>query len=324
LACGAFVLTGASEHDLIVHDIMEISYVPRGANRKEYLLVKGMKEDLFKSILETEDPELDKFLKENKIEGEAGEALVVVGKFLKSFKDKLPESTLSLMSKACGYPEPQPKKTDKAGQGGDGSGGQGDNGDPDEGAGDGCGGDGTGDGSGDGTYGYPSKKTLKMIEKMDPAAQELFKGLIQENVARKAEAQEATKLAKELKVTALKKEYMTKAEGLTHIPGISIAKMADDMMVMGEAHPEQFEELYKALIAADRIIEKSAAWESMGTAHEGHGGSTYQKILTMAKGLVQKSAEPMELEEAIDKVLEIHPEMYEQYEAEREAAAGAV
>ena len=94
---------------------MEISYVPRGANRKEYLLVKEMKDDLIKSILETEDPELDKFLKENKIEGEAGEALVVVGKFLKSFKDKLPENTLSLMSKACGYPEPQPKKTDKAG-----------------------------------------------------------------------------------------------------------------------------------------------------------------------------------------------------------------
>ena len=44
----------------------------------------------------------------------------------------------------------------------------------------------------------------------------------------------------------------------------------------------------------------------------------------MAKGLVQKSAEPMELEEAIDKVLEIHPDLYEQYEAEREAAAGAV
>ena len=299
---------------------MEISYVPRGANRKEYLLVKGMKDDLFKSILETEDPELDKFLKENKIEGEAGEALVVVGKFLKSFKDKLPENSLSLMSKACGYPEPQPKKTDKAGQGGDGSGGQGDNGDPDEGAGDGCGGDGT---NGDG-YGYPSQKALKMIEKAGPELKELFDGLIQENKATKEEAREATKLAKDLKVTALKKEYMTKAEALNHIPGISIAKMADDMMVMGEAHHEQFEELYKALIAADRIIEKSAAWESMGTAHEGHGGSTYQKILTLAKGLVQKSAEPMELEEAIDKVLDLHPEMYEQYEAERETAAGAV
>ena len=198
----------------------------------------------------------------------------------------------------------------------------GQDGDPDEGAGDGCG-DGTGDGSGEG-YGYPSKKTLKMIEKMDPAAQELFEGLIEENKATKEEAREATKLAKELKTTALKKEYMTKAEALTHIPGISVQKMADDMMVMGEANPVQFNELYKALVAADKIIEKSAAWESMGTAHEGHGGSTYQKILEMAKGIVQKSAEAMELEEAIDKVLEIHPEMYEQYEAEREAAAGAV
>lgn len=319
---GAFVLTEADAHDLIVHDIMEISYVPRGANRKEYLLVKGMKEDTVKSILETDDPELTKFLKENKIDGEAGEALAVVGRFLKSYKDKLPENTLSLMSKACGYPEPaqSKKKTDKAGGAG-GQGGDPNATDPDEGAGDGCG-DGTEDGSGDGTYGYPSQKTLKMIEKMDPAARELFKELIEENKATKNEAREATNLAKELKVAALKKEYMTKAEGLTHIPGISIQKMADDMLVMGEAHPEQFNELYKALIAADRIIEKSAAWESMGTAHDGHGGSTYQKILEMAKGIVQKSAEPMELEEAIDKVLDIHPEMYEQYEAERVAAEG--
>ena len=99
---------------------MEISYVPRGANRKEYLLVKGMKDDTFKSILETEDPELDKFLKENKIEGEAGEVLVVVGKVLKAYKDKLPGESFSLMAKACGYPEPQYKKTDKGGKGGDG------------------------------------------------------------------------------------------------------------------------------------------------------------------------------------------------------------
>jgi hypothetical protein len=138
------------------------------------------------------------------------------------------------------------------------------------------------------------------------------------------EGRESKKEIKELKVKALKKEYMTKAEGLSHIPSISIAKMADDMMVMGEAHPEQFNELYKALVAADRIIEKSAAWESMGTAHEGHGGNTYSKIVEMAKGLIHKSAEPMELEEAIDKVLDIHPELYEQYEAEREAAAGAI
>ena len=83
---------------------------------------------------------------------------------------------------------------------------------------------------------------------------------------------------------------MTKAEGLTHIPGISIQKMADDMLVMGEANPEQFTELYKALVAADKLLEKSAAWEAMGTGHEGTVGSTYQKILEMAKGIVQKSA----------------------------------
>ena len=315
---GAFVLTEGDAHDLIVHDIMEISYVPRGANKKEYLLVKEMKKDAFVSLLETEDLELDKFLKEAKIDGEAGEALAVVGKFLKSFKDKLPENTLSLMSKACGYPEPaKPKKEDKSG----GSGGQGGDPnatDPDEGAGDGCG-DGT---NGDG-YGYPSQKTLKMIEKAGPELKELFEGLIQENKSTKAEAKEANQRAKGLELKALKKEYMIKAEGLTHIPGISIKKMADDMLVMGEAHPEQFAELYKALLTADKLLEKSAAWEGMGRGHSGLTGSTYEKIQTMAKALIQKG-EDMTLEAAIEKVLDIHPDLYEEYEAERKAAVGEV
>ena len=319
---GAFVLTEADAHDLIVHDIMEISYVPRGANRKEYLLVKGMKEDTVKSILETDDPELGKFLKENKIEGEAGEALAVVGRFLKSYKDKLPENTLSLMSKACGYPEPaQPKKTDKAGGAG-GQGGDPNATDPDEGADNGCG-DGTG-GAGDQGYGYPSQKTLKMIEKASPELKALFDGLIQENKATKTEAKEANQRAKGLELKALKKEYMTKAQGLTHIPGISIQKMADDMLVMGEAHPEQFAELYKALLTADKLLEKSAAWEGMGRGHTGLTGSTYDKILTMAKALVEKGEEELTLEAAIEKVLDIHPDMYDEYEAERKAAVGEV
>ena len=34
------------EFDLLVHELEEISFVPRGANKKEYLLVKEMKDDI--------------------------------------------------------------------------------------------------------------------------------------------------------------------------------------------------------------------------------------------------------------------------------------
>jgi hypothetical protein len=294
------------EHDLLVHEIEEISFVPRGANRKEYLLVKEdrMKSDVVLSILETPDEEVGKFLKEAQIEGEAGDVLAFVGKFLKSYKDKLPADALTIIGKACGYSAPaKPKEPAKQKKDDQGS--------ADEGCGD------NGDDEG---YGYPGLQ--QKMEKMDPDLKGFFEKLLNDNKAARTEAKEAGNLAKSLKLENLTKAYTVRAESLPHIPGLSVEKMAKAFMAVGESHPDEFKDLYNCLKAADEFIEKSSAWDEIGRGQEGMGGSTYQKILTMAQGLVQKSDKPLLIEEAIEKVLDLHPEMYEEYEAERAAAAG--
>lgn len=50
------------------------SFVPRGANRKKYFLVKedrALKDDILKSILETDEGDISRVLKEAGLEGEA-------------------------------------------------------------------------------------------------------------------------------------------------------------------------------------------------------------------------------------------------------------
>ncbi|MDM7913100.1 MAG: hypothetical protein QUS09_08390, partial [Methanotrichaceae archaeon] len=96
----------------------EISFVPQGANGKEYLLVKEhkMKGDILKSIAETPDEELQKALTQAKLDKESLDVLEAVGSILKTYKDKLPADSLVILAKACGYPEPkepEKRKTDK-------------------------------------------------------------------------------------------------------------------------------------------------------------------------------------------------------------------
>ena len=289
------------EFDLIISGLLdEVSFVPAGANGKEYLLVKEheMKDDILKSIIETQDEELKKALAESKTEGEAGDALAVVGKVLKIYRDRLPADTLAILAKACGYPEPKPAE-------GAGKGGEGD----DEGE----------DKGGEG-YGYSKEQ----LEKMDPGVRVLFEKMAADNQATKERAEKAETLAKELKDAEITKAYIAKASALPHIPGLIAEKHAPILKALGESHPAEFAEIYSILKAADALLEKSSAWDEIGSHRAVSGGSTMNKIQKAAEALLQKDTSGLTMEDAIDKVLEDHPEWYEEYEATRaEAVKGA-
>ena len=98
----------SQEFDLGEVEIDFISFVPRGANRKKYFLVKEdrqLKEDILKSILETDEGEVSRIVKEARLEGEATGVLEAVAKLLKAYMDELPEDALKILAKASGLPE---------------------------------------------------------------------------------------------------------------------------------------------------------------------------------------------------------------------------
>jgi hypothetical protein len=279
----------SQEFDLGEVEIDFISFVPRGANRKKYFLVKEdrqLKEDILKSILETDEGEVSRILKEARLEGEAAGVLETAAKLLKAYRDELPEDALKILAKACGLPESEPlvEKNDPKNEG-------------------------------EGTEGPAESLSKEAIAKMDPATQAVVKQLLEENAVTKSEAREARQIVKELKDQQVLKEYVAKAEGLQNLP-VQPLKLGPIMKTLGESHPREFEEIFKLLKAADAVLEKSELFQELGKAGAKESSAEGQ-IYAKARGLVAKDGD-LTFEEAVEKVMDMEPELYEKAEAERQ------
>ena len=133
-----------------------------------------MKDDILKSILETDEGDASRVMKEAGLEGEAAGVLEAAAKRLKAYNDELPDGALQILAKASGLPEPQPATEGHT---------------KEEGA-----------GAGKKRGGAPETVLSKeALEKMHPATQAIVKQLQEENTATKAEAREARQMATELK-----------------------------------------------------------------------------------------------------------------------------
>ena len=127
-----------------------------------------MKDDILKSILETDEGDISRVLKEAGLEGEAAGVLEAAAKLLKAYKDELPETALQILAK----PRPAAKSHNEE------------------------------DGEGEGKKKDGAPRTFlskEALEKMDPATQAIVKQFLEENTVTKAEAREARQMAKELK-----------------------------------------------------------------------------------------------------------------------------
>lgn len=275
------------EYDLRDVDVQFISFVPRGANKKEYLaVVKEMKEDILKTILETQDADLAKALQEAGLEGEGAEALVGAAKVLKAYKDALPENSIEFLAKCTGLAMPESLKKGVPSKAGTEANKQ-----------------------------AASDLSKEAIAKMDPETQSIVKQLLEENNATKAEAKEARQIAKELKEEKILKEYIEKAGELPHL-AIEPLKFGPVLKALGEGHPGEFEEIFRVLKAADAAIKKSELFKEIGKAGSSESDAE-AAVYAKAKGLVAKDAD-LNFDEAVAKVLDGDPDLYERYEDERQ------
>ena len=283
---------GSQEYDLLDSKAEFISFVPRGANKKQFLVVKEMKElkeDIVKTILETPDEDLEKALQEAGLEGEGAEALVGAAKVLKAYKDALPEDAIAFLAKCAGLALPESLKNDVPDKAGKETNKQ--------------------------AEGELSKETL---EKMDPATQAIVKQLLEENVVTKAEAKEAKQIVKELKEEQILKEYVEKAEDLPHL-AIEALKFGPVLKALGEGHPAEFSEIFRVLKAADTAIEKSELFKEIGKAGSSESDAE-ATVYAKARAMVAKDGE-LTFDDAVCKVLEDDKELYTRYEDERQKAA---
>jgi hypothetical protein len=279
---------GSQEYDLRDSKAEFISFVPRGANKKQFLVVKEMKElkeDIVKTILETPDEDLAKALREAGLEGEGAGALVGASKLLKAYKDALPENALAILAKCAGLALPELEKEDVPDKAGKETKKQ-----------------------------AASELSKETLEKLDPGVRSLLEKTLAERDQATAKADEALGLAKELKEEKILKEYVEKAAALPNL-AIEALKFGPVLKALGEGHPAEFSEILRVLKAADAAIEKSELFKEIGKAGSGESDAEAQ-VYAKARAMVAKDG-ALTFDDAVCKVLEDDKELYTRYEDER-------
>ena len=276
--------------------VVEVSLVPKAANKKKFLLFKSETEvtdmpnmeEILKAVLETEldnDEEVDKVLKAS-LSDKAANAVKGALRLLGAYKDELPKDIMKTLAGLAGYGYPAPagkaQKEEKT------------------------------------VSGKPITKENGSIdlesvpEEVRPAITALWK-----------ENQEAVKKAAELEKALTEehdhqmiREFIVKANEFKGLP-IKPEEFGPVLKSIAEKDPEAYAKLDEVLKAADEAAIQAKLLEELGASGVSPS-SSMGKIEAMAATVVEKDAS-MTREQAMDKVLMEHPELYNEYRTEHKA-----
>jgi len=280
-------------------DAVEVSLVPRGANKKKFLIFKeddSPMEEILKAVLETElddEQRVEEVLKAAKLSDKGRNAVKGALRLLNAYKDELPKDIMKTLAELAGYgyPAPTEKAKDKKDEEEDKK----------------------------KKYGYPAPTKKEdgswdfsgIPEEVRPAVEALWKE--QQEAVKKAE--ELEKVLKEERDKQLRKEFIQKAaDEFANLP----TKPEEFGLVLkglAEKAPEEYSRLEGVLKAANEAIEKGALYAEIGRSGTPAGDSAVAKVEAMAAGLVQKDANLSRVD-ALAKVLAENPQLYEQYRKE--------
>lgn len=156
-----------------------------------------------------------------------------------------------------------------------------------------------------------------IIKDADPKVKEQFekmqKRLDASEEERKVEKEKVDKLQKDLEMQKFTKE----AQEMVAIAKES-DKLADLLYIIKKSIPEdKYNELKKILDSANSVIKESNLLVSIGSGENGDGKTSESTIKSKVEAL-RKAKPDLTPEEAEDQVLQENPELYEQYNKEKE------
>jgi hypothetical protein len=304
---------------LVDLEALEVSLVDKAANKRRFLLLKnedgtgsnveaeggGEMNDVLKSLLDVPVGNEAELLKQLMHAGQGGpddlseranEAVKASVRLLAAVREELPEGLCKkvdrFLSKSDEAPQPEPTPVEAE------------------------------DTQGVATL-VPTPEQLKKKDgKLDfsgvptdvrPVIEALWK-----------EHEEVTKRAKELEATLkaerdqrLLEEFTQKAAGFENL-GLNPTKMGPVFKTLSEKAPGEWETLENLLKAMDERFKQSTLFKEIGTsAATPDVGSTWGQITQMAEQMVSKSEDGLTKEQAITKILEQNPGLYNQYLSER-------
>jgi hypothetical protein len=164
---------------------------------------------------------------------------------------------------------------------------------------------------------------LQEIAKSDPAKAALLVKAAQESPAAYAllmkSEQEKTELQKsvsELTEKARDSEAIKKAEGL-NLAGVDKTKLASVIKSLDAAGLS--DSVLPMLTALNTQVQKSTLFSELGSGRVSTAGSALAKMEELVNSVIQKDGK-LTREQAIVKIAESNPQLYQEYQAERKGA----
>lgn len=256
--------------------VEEVSLVRRAANRRKFLLLKEDTVEELIALLKLaleNEDQIDQELAKAKLSAKAINAVKGALRLLSAYKDELPTNILNTLAKLGGYGSVEPEKTEK--------------GDKDQ-----------KDQKGDDKPG-----DVKKMDDLPPWAKEKIDAL------QKSVDETSTALIKEI-AERKAREFLIKAQSYDRIPG-KPEELAQ-LLLKADGAGNGFGDALAKLLGA---INTSMAqmYEQIGSDASAPDGGVMGEVTKRAKALLEKSDEVKTLEQAIVKVLERDPQLYDRY-----------
>lgn len=302
-------------------EVNEVSLVPRAANQKKFLLFKSREgktmdeaiETILQTAIEKEDV-LGEWIEKQKLSDKAQNALRGASRLMSAFRDELPDDAMQKIAEMTGYDasvqktkhdpeederkrreeEEKKKRSQK-----------------------------TLHRDNEGEDGKMKNKTLSkedisaMPEEVRKAVETLQGQSENLQKAHDAAVQKSEEFASALKIernARLLKEHVERAEtDYADLPSMSAADLGALMKNLAEKAPDEAAKIAELLKSTSEVVAKSAMFDELGRNIAKTGANDAWTAIQakaneyMAKGDFKSEAQ------AIDKVLKLHPDMYQRY-----------
>lgn len=267
---------------------LEVSLVPKGANKKRFALRKSSEDqtmdEIIQAVLAAEldnEAQVDKVLKAAGMSDKAQAACKSMLKLATGFKDEMPKDLMKMLAKLSGYEGGGVEKSDKG----------------------------------------PS------LEDLAPEVRAQVEALFKASKESEERALKAEAILKAERDERRTKEFITKAaDEFAHLPGTKADELGPVLKTLADSSPAEYEKVIGILKAADSAIKAGEVLAQAGRAspQSGIAGTAWAQIEKMAEGLVQKGEKVFTKAQAIDEVLR-SPQgkaLYQDYLAEHPAQTG--
>jgi hypothetical protein len=259
----------------------EVSLVKRPANRREFILTKAeetIMEELLQVVMETEasnEEDLVEALKSQGVEGKSLEATKAIARLFSAYQDDIDAEAFKTVAKALDF-ELESETN------------------PDE----------------DGKTQELSKSDLVDIK---PELRGKITALLEKQEAMGDRVETLEEALEKAADRELHEQFVTKTEGLDHIP-VEQDKLASILKSVHESAGEEASTtLLEALRSVQETAEESGVFEEIGSAQGDGNNDAWGQIEKKAAAMVEKSDGELSRQKAISRAIEQNPDLYRQY-----------